>query len=170
MPLPNHINPDHFLDLENATAVSREQGAAAWDRAYEQLATRLAGDGKNGTVFLVFGLQGSGKSAWIGENAPFYPTSATFFDGALPSRKHRQRALGICKAAGCPVVAVWINTPFELALERNARRSGLARIREETIAHVRDHLESPSLDEGFSEVIEVEPQKSMALEALQVKT
>ena len=39
MPLPNHISPDHFLDLENATEVSREQGVAAWDRAYEHLAT-----------------------------------------------------------------------------------------------------------------------------------
>ncbi len=157
MPLSNHISPDHFLDLENATSVSKEQGAAAWDRAYEQLATRLAGQGKNGTVYVVFGLQGGGKSSWIQTRAPFSPSDATFFEGPLPSRRHRQRAVGICKAAGCQVVGVWINTPFEVAMERNTSRRGLARIKEDTIAHVRDHLEAPTADEGFSQVLEVRP-------------
>lgn len=159
MPLPNHISPDHFLDLENAAAVSREQGVAAWDRAYEQLAARLAGDGRRCTVYVVLGLQGGGKSTWIRDNAPLYPASATFFEGPLPSTRHRLRALCICAAAGCPAVAVWINTPFAIALQRNANRKGLARIKEETLAHVRDSLEAPSMEEGFAQVIDLRPKE-----------
>lgn len=155
MPLPNHLNPDHFLDLENATDVSKEDVAAAWDRAYEALAARLAGDGKDGTVYVVFGLQGGGKSTWVRENAARFPADATFFDGPLPSRRHRQRALGICQAAGCRAVGVWVNTPLDVALARNATRRGLAKIREEAILHVRDHLEAPTLEEGFAEVMVV---------------
>jgi predicted kinase len=151
----NHLSPDHFLDLENATSVSREDALAAWDRAYAELARRLSAEGKAGTVYIVFGLQGSGKTTWIDTNASRYPQNATFFDGPLPSKRHRQRALAVCKAAGCEAVAVWMNTPFETALVRNASRRGLARIDEEVIAHVRDSLEAPSLDEGFARIMEV---------------
>ena len=159
MPLPNHISPDHFLDLENVTAVSREQGVAAWDRAYEQLAARLSGDGRGGTVYVLLGLQGGGKSTWIRDNAPLYPASATFFEGPLPSIKCRLRALSICKAAGCSAVAVWINTPFAIALQRNARRKGLARTKDEALTHVRDRLEAPSMEEGFAQVIDLRPKE-----------
>jgi hypothetical protein len=52
-------------------------------------------------------------------------------------------------------VAVWINEPFEVALARNSRRSGLARIKEEAMRHVQKSLEAPTREEGFNEVIEV---------------
>lgn len=151
----NHISPDHFLDLENATSVSREEGMSAWERAYAELASRLSTEGKAGTVYIVFGLQGSGKTTWINTSAQHYPGNATFFEGPLPSKRHRERALAVCKAAGCEAVAVWMNTPFETALQRNAGRRGLAKIADDVIAHVRDSLEAPSLDEGFAHIMEI---------------
>ena len=53
---------------------------------------------------------------------------------------------------------MWINTSIEVAMGRNSGRAGPARIREETIRHVYDSLEPPSIDEGFHELIEVKTE------------
>jgi predicted kinase len=160
MPHPNHVGPDEFLDLEEAQAVTKEQVAAAWELAYERLRQRLLAVGQGATLYVVFGLQGAGKSTWISRSAPRLGERAVFLDGPLPSRRHRQRALGIAAEIGCRAVAVWVNTPIELAKARNATRRGLARIREEAIAHVFSNLEAPSVEEGFAEVLEVLPHES----------
>jgi hypothetical protein len=157
MPHPNHISPDHFLNLEEAEVVTKEQVASAWERAYGELSQKLAAVGEGATLFLVFGLQGAGKSTWVAQNASHMGSRALFLDGPLPSRRHRSRALSIASEARCKAVAVWVNTPLELAKSRNAVRRGLACIREEAILHVFEHLEPPSLEEGFAEIIEVLP-------------
>jgi hypothetical protein len=55
-----------------------------------------------------------------------------------------------------------LNAPFEVAAAQNARRSGLARIREEAIRHVYENLEPPSLEDGFHELIEVSSARTGA--------
>jgi len=158
MPHSNHVSPDHFLNLEEADVVSKEQVASAWERAYVEVRLKLLSAGEKAKLFVVFGLQGAGKSTWVTHNAPLMGSSAVFLDGPLPSRRHRSRALSIAAEVGCKAVAVWVNTPLEVAKSRNASRRGLACIREEAILHVFEHLEPPSLEEGFSEVIEVLPR------------
>ena len=158
MPLANHINPDHFLDLDREQSISREEGLAAWEQAYTRLGEALHALGGAATLYVVFGLQGGGKSTWVAGNAPHLGEQAVFFDGPLPSRRHRQRALAIASEVGCRAVAVWVNTPLAVARARNTSRRGLARIKDETLMHVFESLEPPSLDEGFSEIIEVVPR------------
>lgn len=158
MPHPNHVSPDHFLNLEEADVVTKEQVAQAWEQAYGQLRQKLLSAGEEARLFVVFGLQGAGKSTWVAHNAPLLGESAVFLDGPLPSRRHRSRALGIASEVGRQAVAVWVNTPLEVAKSRNATRRGLACIREEAILHVFENLEPPSLEEGFVEVIEVLPR------------
>jgi hypothetical protein len=153
--MPHCIDPDHFLDLSGAVPVSRDDVRAAWEKAYALLERRLAELGSSATLYVVFGLQGAGKTAWVVRNAPRIGGDSIFFSGPLPSRKHRERAMALAQAAGCRTVAVWINVPFELALARNAERNGLARIREETMRHVQENLEAPSHEEGFDEILEV---------------
>ncbi|MGY4828215.1 hypothetical protein ACVNIS_06535 [Sphaerotilaceae bacterium SBD11-9] len=153
----NHINPDHFLNLETAEMVTKEDVANAWEATYTLLAERLATLGKAATLYVVFGLQGGGKSTWVAQNAKRLGCSSVFLDGPLPSRRHRKRALDIAQEAGCKAIAVWVNTPLNQALAQNSSRRGLARIKEEAIMHVHQHLEPPSLEEGFAEVIEVKP-------------
>ena len=157
MPHPNHVSPDHFLNLEEADVVTKEQVAAAWELAYGELRQKLFAAGERATLFVVFGLQGAGKSTWVAHNALLMGSSAVFLDGPLPSRRHRSRALGIASEVGCKAVAVWVNTPLNLARSRNSTRRGLACIREEAILHVFEHLEPPSLEEGFAEIVEVLP-------------
>jgi predicted kinase len=155
MPLPNHVSPDHFLSLESAKVVTKEQVAAAWESAYELLAHKLELMGEDATLYVVFGLQGAGKSTWVARNAERFGENAVFLDGPLPSCRHRKRAIDIAAAKGCRAVGVWVNTPLELAKAQNATRRGLACIREEAIMHVFENLEPPSTEEGFAEVIEV---------------
>ncbi|RQP25810.1 ATP-binding protein [Piscinibacter terrae] len=152
---PYCIDPDQFLDLSGAVPVGREDVRAAWDQAYALVTQRLTELGAEATFYLVFGLQGAGKSTWVAANSLRFPPRAVYLSGPLPSRKHRERALAIVRDAGCRCVGVWINEPFDVAFERNARRTGLARIKEEAMRHVEQNLEPPSLEEGFHEVIEV---------------
>ena len=157
MPHPNHVSPDHFLNLEEADVVTKEQVASAWELAYGELKGKLVAAGEQAKLYVVFGLQGAGKSTWVAQNASLMGSGAVFLDGPLPSRRHRSRALGIASEVGCKAVAVWVNTPLEVARARNSTRRGLACIREEAILHVFEHLEPPSIQEGFVEVIEVLP-------------
>ena len=153
MPHPTHIGPDQYLDLSGNVAVSLGDVVAAWELAYSALEKLLRPLGSAGALYMVFGLQGAGKTTWIERNAPKLAANSVFLDGPLPSRAKRARAINIARSAGCKVVAVWVNTPFEVALEQNSKRSGLACIREEAIRHVRGQLEPPSQDEGFNEII-----------------
>jgi predicted kinase len=155
MHLPNHINPDHFLDRHEGRVVSPELGTAAREQAYAELARQLAAVGTQGRLYLVCGLQGAGKSTWVRRHAPTLGEHAVFFDAALPSLRHRSRALALAAATRTPVVAVWVNVPFDVALRRNAARPPHERVPEPIIQHVLEQLVPPSLDEGFVDVIEV---------------
>ena len=155
MPLSNHINPDHFLDRSDAGEVSREAGQAAWEQAYAELARQLAAVGTQGQLYVVCGLQGAGKSSWVRRHAPALGEHAVFFDAALPSLRHRSRALALAATTRTPVVAVWINVPVETALLRNAARPPHERVPEPVVRHVLEQLVPPSVDEGFVDVIEV---------------
>ena len=155
MPPPYCIDPDQFLDLSGAVPVGRDDVRSAWDSAYTLVEHKLNELGPNSDFYVVFGIQGAGKSTWVAEKSRARPLHAVYLSGPLPSRKHRERALAIAKRIGCRTVGVWVNEPFAVAVERNSRRSGLARIKEEAIRHVHENLEPPSLEEGFHEVIVV---------------
>jgi hypothetical protein len=85
MPLLNHVNPDHFLNLAEATSISKEEVRAAWERAYGELHEKLSRIGPGGTLYLVCELQGGGKTTWINNNASIAGDRAVFLDGPLPS-------------------------------------------------------------------------------------
>jgi hypothetical protein len=155
MRLPNHFNPDHFLNLAEASVVTKHDVQAAWERTYEELQEKLLAIGPAATLYVVFGIQGAGKTTWIQRNAPELGPTALFLDGPLPSSNKRARALRLAREAGCKTVAVWVDTPFEVAMVQNSLRPGLARISEEAMLHVQGQLEPPALAEGFAEVIHV---------------
>ena len=155
MRLPNHVSPDHHLETPNGRVWSAERGKQAWESAYGELESRLRAIGANGKLYVVCGIQASGKSTWISRNVVALGSHAVFFDAALPSRKHRTRALDLASQYSIPAIAVWVNVPIEVALQRNARRCTDEQIPEETIRHVLSLLEPPSVEEGFLEVIEV---------------
>lgn len=90
---PYCIDPDQFLDMSGAVPVGKEDVRAAWDRAYALAEQRLNELGATSDFYLVFGLQGAGKSTWVAEQSKLRPANATYLSGPLPSRRHRERAL-----------------------------------------------------------------------------
>lgn len=159
---PFCIDPDQFLDLSGAVAVGKEDVRAAWESAYALVERQLTELGADCSFYVVFGLQGAGKSTWVAHQSKIRPSNSVYLSGPLPSRKHRERALSLAKRVGCRTVAVWVNEPFEVAVERNSRRSGMARIKLEAMRHVQENLEPPTLEEGFHEVIEFSTARSEA--------
>lgn len=150
-----HIDPDHHLARPGGRVDSPELARAAWERAYADLEAALERAGTTGRLYVVCGLQGAGKSTWIRDHGRSLGPGAVCFDGALPSRRHRSRALALAARTGTPAVCVWLNVPLPIALQRNAARAEAERIAEATIRHVWDQLEPPSVAEGFVAVIEV---------------
>lgn len=162
MRFPNHVNPDHFLNLAEALSVTHEDVGNAWELSYAELREKLAVLGHQAVLYVVCGIQGSGKTTWVTNNASRFGATAVFLDGPLPSRQSRERALQVAREVGCSAVAVWINAPLELALSQNSLRPGLARIKESTVRRCYEQLEPPATTERFAKVIEVAPQRSAA--------
>ena len=150
-----HLGPDHYLDLENAKSIAKEDVREAWERSYRDLEQALQAHAEEATLYVVFGVQGAGKSTWIRENAANLGRFSIMFDGPLPSVEKRARAISLARRYGVRAVAVWVNTPLQVAMQRNANRTGLAVIKPEAILHVHTALEPPTREEGFEDIIVV---------------
>ncbi|SFO27587.1 Predicted kinase [Variovorax sp. PDC80] len=150
-----HINPDHYLQTSTGRVFTKERQLAAWDRVYEDLEAALRRRSSTPMqLYLVMGVQGSGKTTWIRRNIAALP-GAVFLDAALPAARHRARALDIARRCGVEATTVWINTPLEIALARNASRPADERVPEEAMRSVFSLLEAPTVSEGFVRVVEI---------------
>ncbi len=134
-----------------------ERSKLAWEQAYAELDSTLSK--KSARLYLVFGVQGAGKSSWIRAQEKV-TEDAVFFDAALPAKKHRARALAIAGTHGIPVTAVWIDAALESALKRNANRRHDERVPEEAVRNVFAMLEPPSHEEGFDAILHINTEES----------
>jgi predicted kinase len=147
-----HLNPDHYLETGDGRIFTPERNTAAWEQLYLDLDEALQNGGGLVTLFVVLGVQGSGKSTWIDKNKAQLGDSAIFVDAALPGARHRARLLTLAGITGTPVTAVWINVPLAVALNRNSGRPPDKQVSEEVIRYVFSNFEPPTIDEGFSEI------------------
>lgn len=153
---PLVINPDDYLETAVGRVFTAERNQRAWERAWARLRSELAAARPGTHVYLVMGVQGSGKSRWVADNLGRLGPSAIVFDAALPARLHRQTLLAIAQAFAVPVIAVFIRAPLDLALQRNAQRTVDKRVPEAAVRSVFSLLEPPSKEEGFIWVETVE--------------
>jgi predicted kinase len=152
------INPDHYLQTPSGRVWTPERNTVAWEQAYVQLTSALAGAPR--TLYLVCGLQGAGKSSWIEVNMSRL-APCVFFDAALPRAVHRLPAITIARSTGARARCVWMDTPLEIALKRNAERREDERVPESSIRSVAAQFEPPSVSEGFIEVVRVDGSKEI---------
>ena len=54
-----------------------------------------------------------------------------------------------------PTVAVWLQTPLDVCVERNSRRSVNELVLERGLRNVFAALEPPEINEGFADIIKV---------------
>ena len=131
------------------------------------------------------GLQGCGKSTWVREHLAathavvskdHWPNArrkeqrqqrvlAELLDGGRsvvvdntnPRREDRAPIVALARAAGVPVRAVWLDTPFVTCLERNLARHGRERVPVAGVLATRKRLVPPTPDEGFTRIDVVRP-------------
>ena len=150
MSMSTVLNPDAFLGSPRIW--TPERNLAAWEEIYRLLEANFHQFGQAATLYIVCGIQGAGKSTWIGNNPDFFTEPAFVIDAALPAARHRARAMAFAAAHQLRAEAVWMDTPLEVALTRNAGRVEDERVSEAAIANVHTIFEEPSTEEGFAVV------------------
>jgi len=75
---------------------------------------------------------------------------ATYIDATNLTVEERRPYIGIGKAYGCDVEAVFFDVPLEICRARNARRDRV--VPEEALAKMAAKLGPPNIGEGFSRV------------------
>ena len=126
------------------------------------------------------GLQGAGKSTWVAaELGPMHAVvskdhwprarhrearqqrvvaellaagRSVVVDNTNPSAAERAPLVAAARAAGVPVRAVWVDTPLEVCLARNAVRPEPRRVPLVGIHAALARFEPPSVAEGFARV------------------
>ena len=78
---------------------------------------------------------------------------ATYIDATNLTVEERRPYIGIGKAYGCDVEAVFFDVPLEICRARNARRDRV--VPEEALAKMAAKLGPPNIGEGFSRVTAV---------------
>ena len=54
------------------------------------------------------------------------------------------------------IIGIYFTTPLDIVLQRNAQRTGRALVPEDVVINMFNSLTRPTLDEGFTEILEVE--------------
>jgi predicted kinase len=149
-----HINPDHFLETDAGRVTTPERNKAAWKKCFEALGQALQDAHVHSKVYVMVGPQGAGKSTWVRDHMDEMP-DAIVFDAILVKCSERKPIIDAVKIRRLEIFAVWMRTPLETCISRNASRPAGEVVMERAIRNVHAAIERPSLEEGFSEIIEV---------------
>lgn len=151
-----YISPDHFLGTPEGRIITPERNAVAWRQCFSSLEDALLAASGDAAVFVMVGCQGSGKSTWARAFSQRVPT-AIIFDAILVKRSERAPILDAAARHQVPAIAVWLKTPLSTCISRNRSRPADEIADEQGLRNVFVALEPPSIEEGFSEVVVVEP-------------
>lgn len=79
------------------------------------------------------------------------------FDSTAGTKKKRAEFIAFAKKHDLSVRAFWIQTPMDIAMERNQQRGSQGGSNVPTIVFYvyRKHFEEPSLEEGFTEIVKL---------------
>jgi len=129
-------------------------------------------------IVVLVGIPGSGKSTLVREKFPHHKrinldtlhtrnkedeeianslmnSHDIIVDNTNTTRKSREKYVRIGKLFGVPVRAIYLNSPLDLALQRNASRGGKERVPDNAVRFYYKILQPPSIEEGFERVEEI---------------
>lgn len=132
------ISPDNHMYLPDGKYHwTHDRVMRAWATAGSLFHQALAWPVKPDAVVLMVGIPASGKSTWLAENAN---DRNLYFDATFDLPWKREPWIASATAVGVPVQIVWIDTPLEVCLERNARRPEDRRVPEDVIRNMHDKI------------------------------
>lgn len=143
------IRPESLLP-QDATPRTKEMVGEAWATARRAFRAALA-DPATHTAVVMVGYPGSGKTHWSDRHDS---DSVVVFDAVWSHAGRRAAIARQIRAAGKMAVAVWVRTPLQDALARNAARPAWRRVPEDFCrrAAVALHAHPPHRREGWHEV------------------
>lgn len=53
------------------------------------------------------------------------------------------------------VIVIWVNTPFEICMERNGKREGITRVPDKAMFSMKSRFRPPSVNEGYDLILKV---------------
>lgn len=114
------ISPDNYLMTpEGQYLWSQERVVWAWEESRRVFLEALS-SGTYKKVVLLMGAPGSGKSTWL---ASHQKEGVLYFDATLKNWRSREPYVVSARKQGIPVEVVWLDTPLEECLRRNAGRT-----------------------------------------------
>ena len=149
-----HINPDHFLETPNGRVFTHERNAVAWKQSFAAFDEALRTKTPRSVVYVMVGCQNAGKSTWARARHEAEP-DAIVFDAILVKKSEREPILLAAARHQVPAIAVWVQTPLDVCVERNRARPADQIVNEQGMRNVFAALEPPELLEGFSDVIAI---------------
>ena len=73
-------------------------------------------------------------------------------DNTNPTKADRERYISVAKAAGYTVIGYYFRSSIGESMERNAQRTGKARVPDVAVASIHAKLKLPDYGEGFDEL------------------
>lgn len=83
----------------------------------------------------------------------FKNSKSIVVDALFTCMKHRKMILEAVKDIPCKKVLIVMTTPLEECLKRNSQREGNARLPDFIVEDIYNKFESPTLDEGWDEIV-----------------
>jgi predicted kinase len=152
------IESDRQL-YEGGTYVwSAERRRAAWAECVREFREALERGGV-GQVVMMVGIPGSGKSAYA---RGIDRDGVVVLDSTFVEPERRWQILQIAKQFGVAVMAVWMDTEWDVCVSRNAARAEDRRVPVHVMQEAYERLfdERPREEEGFAEVRRVYTRRS----------
>lgn len=121
-----YVSTDDIRERFTGDAADQSQNPAVWDEVYRLIRQALA----------------SGRDVVL--------------DATSAKAENRLELIARCRPLATQIIGVWFKTPLETCLERNQRRERV--VSEHLIRAMHQTLseQPPSLQEGFTQIIEVE--------------
>ena len=127
------------------------------------------------TLFILIGIQGSGKSSFTHKYLSSYKYisldllntrnkerialedgiklgSSCVIDNTNPTKMERKKYIDYAKSNGYKVVGVYFRSVVSECIERNSKRTSKAQVPIKAILSTAKKLEQPTYDEGFDEL------------------
>ena len=146
------LEPDDYLYKEDGTYLhTKERSNHAWEMTLKEL-ERVLKARVFDKVTLVTGLPASGKSTWV---KMFEEEWVVYLvDADLVGKELRKKIIDFVREhdSEIPITIVFLDTKYELCLERNDQRSPDRKIPRYAYAEMRSVFCYPSTLEGFDHI------------------